>query len=271
LSLFVGVVNGFFNSLAPQHLYSCINMNAACDQVLPPSALLRIGGTTLVHGGVFLVGGIIASIIWSQIERTLVYFWDYVFAGGPISARVASVVLTTTGVDFAAIAVLVFMNDASPITFIDSNTVLGVLVPFTVLSACFAFFIPIRPIQDTFKSRFPFSRYDAVMMTLFALCVLLSYITLTNLGDLFATQLGLPHALGPLTTPPVQFQRIVFYSKAAVILGVPVALGVGGLTRSVYQWARNFPHKALGAIGILLLLAAFILQLTQAFAGLLAP
>ena len=109
------------------------------------------------------------------------------------------------------------------------------------------------------------------MMTCFALCVLLPYITVTNLADLFATQLGLPHALGPLTTPPVQFQRIIFYSQAAVLLGVPVALGIGGLTRSVYQWAKNFPHRALGAVGILLLLAAFILQLTQAFAGLVAP
>jgi hypothetical protein len=271
LSLLIGLVNGFFDSLAPQSLYGCIVINAGCGQVLTPSALLGIGGTTLIHGAVFLVGGIIASLIWSLIERSLIYLWDHLFARGPISARVFSVILTTTAVDFAAMAVLVFLNDASPLIFIDDNTLLGILVLLTVLSACFAFFIPIKPIRTSLKSRFPFSRYDAAMMTCFAVCVLLPYITLTNFGDLFATQLGLPHALGPQTTPPIQLQRIAFYSKAAVLLGVPVALGVGGLTRSVYQWAKSFPHRALGAVGILLLLAAFILQLTQAFAGLLGP
>ena len=271
LSLLVGLVNGFFNTLAPQNLYSCISSNAGCDQVLTTSALLRIGGTTLVHGSVFLVGGIIASLFWSQIERALIYLWDYLFAGGPVSARMFSVVLTTTGADFAAVAVLVFMSDASPAIFSNNHTLLVVLVPLTILSVCFGVLIPIQPIQSTLKSRFPFSRYDAAMMTCFALCVLLPYITLTNLADLFATQLSLPHALGPLTTPPVQLQRIIFYSKAAILLGIPVALGIGGLTRSVYQWAKNFPHRALGAVGILLLLAAFILQLTQAFAGLVAP
>ena len=271
LSLFVGIVNGFFNSLAPQNLYSCISIHAGCDHVLTTSALLQIGGTTLVHGAVFLVGGIVVSLIWSQIERALVYVWDYLFARGPVSARIFSVVLTTAGVDFATAAVLLFMSNASPATFADNHMLLVILVPLTILSVCFGALIPIQPVRYALRSRFPFSRYDAAMMTCFALAVLLPYITLTNLADLFATQLGLPHTLGPLTTPPVQFQRIIFYSQAAVLLGVPVALGIGGLTRSVYQWAKNFPHRALGAIGVLLLLVAFILQLTQAFAGLFAP
>ena len=240
---------------------ACLQLQLSC----------RLAVSTLVHGAVFLVGGIIVSLIWSQIERALIYLWDYLFARGPVSARIFSVVLTTAGADFATAAVLLFMSAASPATFSDNHTLLVVLVPLTILSACFGALIPIQPIRYTLRSRFPFSRYDAAMMTCFALSVLLPYITLTNLADLFATQLNLPHALGPLTDPPVQFQRIIFYSQAAVLLGVPVALGIGGLTRSVYQWAKNFPHRALGAIGVLLLLVAFILQLTQAFAGLFGP
>jgi hypothetical protein len=271
LSLFVGLVNGFFDSLAPQHIVSCVSANTGCDTVLTPSAMLGIGATTLIHGGVFLVGGIAASLVWSQVERALIFLWNHLFARSPVYGRAFGVVLTTGEVGFAAVGVIVFMSEASPTTFTDNHLLLFAIIPLIALSACLAFLVPIEPLQKTLKSRFPFSRYDATMMTCFALCVLLPYVALTNLGDLFATLLGFPHALGPYTSPPIQLQRIVFNSKAAILLGVPVALGVGGLTRSVYQWAKNVPHKALGAVGIFLLLAAFILQLTQAFTGILTP
>jgi hypothetical protein len=271
LSLFVGLVDGFFNSLAPQHLVSCVNANTGCEQVLTPPAILGIGGTTLLHGGVFLAGGIAASLVWSQVERALVYLWDHLFARSPAYARVFGVVVTTSEVGFAAVGVIVFMSEASPTTFTDNYLLLFAVMLLVALGAFIGFLVPIEPLHKTLKSRFPFSRYDATMMTCFALCVLLPYVALTNLGDLFSTLLGLPHALGPQTTPPIQFQRIIFNSKAAILLGVPVALGVGGLTRSVYQWARNVPHRALGAVGIFLLLAAFMLQLAQAFTGVLTP
>jgi hypothetical protein len=271
LSLFVGLVNGFFDSLAPQHIISCVGANTGCDQVLTPSAVLGIGATTLIHGGVFLVGGIAASLVWSQVERALIFLWDHLFARSPAYGKTFGVVLTAGEVGFAAVGVIVFMTEASPTTFTDNHLLLIAIILLFALGACFGFLVPVAPLQKTLKSRFPFSRYDATMMTCFALCVLLPYVALTNVGDLFAALLGLPHALGPYTTPPIQLQRIVFNSKAAVLLGVPVALGVGGLTRSVYQWARNVPHRALGAVGIFLILAAFILQLTQAFTGILIP
>jgi hypothetical protein len=271
LSLFVGLVNGFFDSLAPQHLFSCASANIGCDMVLTPSAIVGIGATTLIHGGVFLVGGIAASLIWSQVQRALIYLWDHLFARSPVYATAFGVVLTTTEVGFAAVAVIVFVSEASPATFSNNDFLLFAIIPLIALSACFGFLVPIQPIPNTLRSRFPFSRYDATMMTCFAVCVLLPYITLTNVGDLLATMLGFPHALGPHTIPPIQLQRTVFYSKAAVLLGVPVALGVGGLTRSVYLWAKNFPHKALGAIGTLLLFVAFILQMAQVLVGVLTP
>jgi hypothetical protein len=271
LSLYVGLINGLFNSRAPQNIVSCINANAVCDNLFTPSAILGIGGTASIHGAVFLVGGIAASLVWFQVERALVYLWNHLFARSFVYAKVFGVVLTTAGAGFSAVAVYVFMSEASPTTFSNNQLFLVVLIQVIGVSAILGFLVPIQPLQQTLKSRAPFSRYDAAMMTCFTLCVLLPYVTLTNLGDLFSTLLNFPHVLGPHTTPPIQFQRIVFYSEAAVLLGIPVAIGVGGLTRSVYLWAKNFPHKALGAVGIGLLLTAFILQLAQAFFGLATP
>ena len=265
MSFFVGLVNGLFNSRALQNFYSCVNANVACDKVSTPPAILGIGATALINSGVFLIGGVAASLVWSLVERVLIYLWDHVFARSP---KVFGIILTTFGAGLCAVGMYEFMSAASPTTFSNHLLFLFVFILVLVVSIVLGFLVPIQPIRVTLIAPAPFSRYDATMMTCFAFCVLLPYIVLTNFGDLFSMLLGFPHALGPQTVPPIQFQRIVFYSEAALLLGIPVALGVGGLTRSVYQWAKRFPHKRLGAVGIALLFVAFILQLTLAFAGL---
>ncbi len=270
LGIYVGLVNGIFDARAPQRLYRCATAPAACGQILTPSAALGVGGTALVHCVLFYLGGIMTLLLWIAINFALVKVWDNILARNRLSSVFPSAVLAGGIAALLSPSIVVFGHHVAPsvVTGHDIAISLAIVTVAILLGGSIAIFHPIPSIRDGLKSKLPFSRFDAVMLACFALCILEPYIVLTNISNLFAANFGFPHSLGVQTVPPIQIQRIVVYSRYAVLLGLPVALAVGGLTRSVYRWAMNLQHRTLGAFGIGLTLVAFFCQLVQPIATL---
>ncbi len=260
LCLYIGIVDGLFDSRVLQTLSVCVSTQRECTSVLTLPAAGGIAGTVLTHTVIFLVGGIIACFIWIGLQYGLIHAWDDVFVRTRASRLVFGGLLSGASVGVVAVSVIAMLGDAIP-NVIGRYLWIPPLIIASVVATCFGFFLPLRSIQVSVEESRPFSRFDAVMMAVFALCILLPYIGLTNTSNLAASLLHFPHALSPQAVPPIQLQRIVYFSRICIVLGIPVAFSVGGLTRAIYRWTMTFPHKALGAIGIGLTLVAFLLQL----------
>jgi hypothetical protein len=267
--LYVGAVDGIFDSRILQHVTACIFASEGCTPVVTLSEGVGALGTTCVHALIFLVGGTIAYIIWIGIEFGLIQTWDRFFTGSKLSRMALGGLLTGACVGAVSLALIGLLEETIPGLTIQHQWLPVLAAPLALVSGGLGFFVPVRSIQDSVRMPFPFSRFDAIMMAAFAMCILLPYITLTNSSNLAAALLHFPHALSPTTTPPIQLQRIAYFSRASILLGIPIAFAVGGLTRAVYRWAMSFPHRRLGAVGIGLTLFAFLCQLIQPTVALL--
>ncbi|HEU5347437.1 MAG TPA: hypothetical protein VFU63_02375 [Ktedonobacterales bacterium] len=214
-----------------------------------------------MHAVLFVLGGTLAGLIWLLWERALPLLWNEVLAHSAFAARVNGLALGGVAGGLAFYSLSLFGSTFLRVTHATAWLYIPPLLAL-VVGGIAGFFLPFRPVEKTWREPHPFSRYDAIMTASFVLCVLLSYTTLTNLGDYLSMALGLPHAFeGSSTVIPVQFSRIAYYSQPIVLIGLPAALAIGGLTRAAYRWALTVPHRRLGAIGIGLTLLAFTLQL----------
>jgi hypothetical protein len=264
LGLLAGAADGLFDARLPQRVYACLAESRGCAQLFDPNS----GGTVLIHAVLFLVGAVIALLIWLIYARALQWTWDHVLARTRTSSQVFGMTLTGAMLAFMAAGVLEFAREASPGPPAYSLEGAAITILLGLAGAVCGALVPLGTVRDSLKQRFPFSRYDALVMAGFALIVLVPFITLTNLSNLAAAEFGFPHAAGEI---PIQLTRIAYFSRAAVFLGIPVALAVGGLTRAVYRWAEQMPPRMLGAVGIGLSLFAFILQLVDPLSILLSP
>jgi hypothetical protein len=264
VGVLVGATDGLFDARVPQRAYSCLTESHGCAQWSD----VNVGGTVLIHTTLFFVGAIGALLIWLMYSRGLQWIWDSVLARSPFSSRVFGMLLTGGMLGFMAAGVLEFAREGSPGSPAFSLQWVGITVLLGLAGGVCGALVPLQSVRDSLRQRFPFSRYDALVMAGFAVIVLVSFITLTNLSNLGAAELGLPRGAGET---PIQLTRIAYFTRAAFFLGLPVALAVGGLTRAAYRWAEQIPQRVLGAVGIGLSLLAFILQLVDPLSVLLSP